>query len=233
MGMTYKQMQDDVLDLCQELQGRTDFTLKRVKRLINIGYKNFCKDTDALTSLFSITTVANQDTYSSSDLANWAFVYRVLSVKYVEETSEFGKELLPYPGGYAKLPRNKSYGEPDYYYLQDIGATTLRKIGTYPIIAASSETLEIQACHYPLTDLSADTDEPSIEDEYRSAIVYYAAARAMVIYAHSNPAWRTKATDMMSLYRSEIETFNLHKADGWGDSIKVTDVTRLGDDLVY
>lgn len=188
MGLTFKQMQDDVLDLCQELQRQTDFTLKRVKRMINRGYYDFVKKTDALVGTFSFTTVANQVTYSSSDLTSFAHVYKILHVKYLEAPDEFGRILKPYPGGYTGLPKLQSTGIPDFYYTLGIGTPGVRKIGTYPIIATSSETLEVLAYYSPSTELSADTDESLIEDEFRESFVFYAVSRLFSMYGHQKPS---------------------------------------------
>jgi len=225
MGMTFKQMQDEVLDLSQDLQKQTDFTLTRVKAAINRGYRAFVRATDCIPDIFSFTTVANQATYTSSDVANWAYAYKVIGAKYVEDSSEFGRVLKPYPGGYYRLPREKSYGEPLYYYILGTdGTQTLKEIGTYPIIDASSETLEVQAYRYPTADLSADGDEPTIPDEYREALSFYALWKLFSAYGHQNPSWRGKALDNKAFYQELVDSYKFENADIDIGNVRVSNV---------
>lgn len=223
MALDFKDMQDDVLDICQELQGRPDFTIDRVKRMINRGYYGFVKDTDCILDVLSFTTVANQVFYTSSDTANFAYAYKIVSAKYITESSEFGKPLIPYPGGHLNLPRNKGYGEPVYYYTQGVSGTNLKKIGTYPIIDVSSETLEVQVCRFPTTDLSSNTDEPAIHNAYRDALVFYAVWRLYHAYSHLNPAFRAKALEHKNLYRELVDDFKFQNNEEDLGGQQVTD----------
>jgi len=207
MATTFKDMQDDVLNECHDLQTRIDFSLTRIKRAINRGYHNFVKDTDCIFDSFNFTTVANQQYYDSSDVANFAYCYKISTVKYVEESTEFGKTLIPYPGGYNALPRNKSYGEPSYYYIRGMTSNNLRKIGTYPIMDSAGETLQVEGCRYPTSELSEASDEPEIDEEYRDAIIYYAVYRIYHSYFNLNKDWRSKSIEYKQLYKEIVDEF--------------------------
>ncbi len=220
---TFKNMQDDVKDISQELQGEADYNITRIKRMLNRGYRNFVKDTNAILDILTFTTVANQVFYTSSDTANWAFAYKIVSAKYITNT-EFGKVLIPYPGGRKGLPQEKSFGEPSYYYTQGMSSENLKKIGTYPIIDVSNESLEVEVYRYPTSDLSSDSDEPEIADEYRDALVYWAVWRLFSAYAHKNPAYRAKAVDYKSLYSEVVSDFRFQNFESDLGGFQVTDV---------
>lgn len=225
MATTFKNMQDDVKDIVQELQGVADFSTTRIKRMLNRGYRNFVKDTDCILDVFSFTTVANQVLYDSSDVANFAYAYKIVSVKYITDaTNEFGKVLQPYPGGHGRLPEDKSFGEPCWYYTRGISTNGMKKIGTYPIIDVANETLEVQAYRSPISDLSADADEPTIDDEYRDALVYYAVWRLFHSYSHRNPAFRAKAIEHKQLYDEVVEEFKFNNFQDDLGTQQVTDV---------
>ena len=96
--------------------------------------------------------------YSSADTANFAYAFKVIGARYIEDSDEFGKKLSPYPGGREMLPKLMSYGKPVYYYDLGMGSINQRKIGTYPIIDASDETLAVKVNRYPTADLSADAN---------------------------------------------------------------------------
>ncbi len=224
MAFDFKALQDDVLDICQEIQGKPDFTLVRVKEMINRGYTNFMVTADARLAVLTFTTVANQVFYGVSDTAPFEFVYKIVSILYITETSEFGKPLLPYPGGHTNLPRNKSFGEPAYYYTQGLGTPNRQKFGTYPIVNVSSEQLEVQGYASPAAALSANGDLPILEDRYRDALVYYAVWRLFSSYGHLNRDWRAKALEYKANYREVINDFKFTNYETDIGGIQVHDV---------
>jgi hypothetical protein len=221
-GNTFKQLQDDTLDICQDLQKKPDFTLVRVKRMINRGYRNFCKDTNCIEDVLNFTTVANQQYYSSTDTANFAYAYRVIGAKYITTATEFGKPLVRYPGGYSKLPKNMAYGTPVYYYDLGMGSVNQRKIGTYPIIDVV-ETLEVKVNRYPTVDLSAIGDIPVIDDEYHDALVFYAVWRLFHAYSHLNREWRNKAMEHKNLYDELVNQYKYQTFEDMGEFSQVYD----------
>lgn len=226
MATTFKNMQDDVLLLTQELQGKTDFNLVVIKRQINRGCRNFIKDTDCIFDILSFTTVANQLLYDSSDFANFAYAYKIVEpVKYITDSSaEFGKILLPYPGGRARLPKNLAHGEPEYYYTLGMSSNNKRQIGTYPVIDVSSETLEVPVYRYQISDLSLDASEPEFDDEYREAPIFYAVWKIFSFYSHLSPSWRAKAIEHKQLYDEVVLQFKFNNLEDDLGQQQVTDV---------
>ena len=106
--LTFKDIQDLVLDQLQEIQGATDFTLTKLKKYINLGYNDFTRRTRAFTTSYDVTTVADQTSYS---IIAGAF-YHISHVRYIEDSStEYGEPLRKYPGGYSNLPKNKDFGD--------------------------------------------------------------------------------------------------------------------------
>jgi len=197
---TFKNLQDDTLDLCQELQGRTDFTLTRIKRLINQGYYDFVRKTRILKDYDDITTVANQTSYDLSDQD-----IEVLSVKYV---SDSGSLLLkPYPGGWSNIPTATTYGTPEFYWYKNINTRSGGKIGTEPTINTSDNTLRIWVSKMFDSELSANDDVPELKLEYHDALVYYATWRLYAIYGHLNEAWSSKTLTFKNLYDGIIKDY--------------------------
>jgi len=210
MSLTFKNLQDDLKDEIQEILGQKDMTPTRIKRVLNRGYKQIVRDTKCLSQALSFTTVANQQYYTSAENSNWAYAFQIIDVKYITESTEFGKELFPYPGGYNKLPRNMSYGEPVYYYTYGQQGTPLQKIGTYPIIDVASETLSVNVYHDVITELTADSDPALIKDDFRDAITFYAAWKLIKPYGHLNPAWRQKANDNKAFYDEFVNSYKFN-----------------------
>ena len=85
----------------------------------------------------------------------------------------------------------------------------MRKIGTWPIANTSGDTLEVRAFSYPVADLSADDDEPKIQDEWTDGIVFYAVWRLFHIYGHAKREWRQKALEHKALYREVVNEYNI------------------------
>lgn len=209
---TFKQIQDDVLDLCQELQAQTDFTLKRVKRLINRGQIDFARKTKCIESDVSITTVANQAEYSYSDASDLQYFITIDHVRYIQSASDVGDVLKPYPGGWSALPKTMIYGTPTKYWHRKIFNRQGLKIGTWPIAGTSSLTLKVYGSILPTAEMSADGDYPQIADQYHDALVDYAVWRSFELYSHSNGAWANKAFAHKTLYENLVNELAMDSA---------------------
>lgn len=189
MALTFKNMQDLVIDNCQDLQKFTDFTRTKVSAYINRGYFDFVKRTKCITDTIDITTVADQESYSASDAANLAYVYHVYEVRFIDNLSgstpqEYGDKLMPYPGGHAGLPETWDTGTPRYYWLLGANTEDSFEIGTYPICSTSDYVLRVFAYMYPTSEMSSDSDEPIIGDAYRYSLVDFACWKLFKMYSH-------------------------------------------------
>ena len=147
--MDFNALIDDVLASTQELQREIDFTEVKYKKYINQGYYDFVEQTGCIEDIIDVTTVSNQTSYSSTDEASIANIFAVNHVRHIENgVTEVGRPLRPYPGGYANLPEDFSYGKPDYYWVRGMRvkqqtSVNSKKIGTWPVDSASSNTLRL------------------------------------------------------------------------------------------
>jgi hypothetical protein len=211
--MTFKNLIDDTLDLCQELQGKPDFTVVRVKRMINRAYYDFARQTRCLRTELNIATVANQESYAINDE-----VYDFHHLRYVtDSTAEYGKILYPYPGGYSKLPRNKGFGEPVYYYIVGIVTRTKSEIGFYPIPDAV-EAVKGWCTIFPggtsAPELTLDAHVPLFKDAWHDALVHYAVWKLFASYSHLNPAINRKSLEFKTFYNSDVQDFQMNNIFG-------------------
>ena len=187
---TFLELQDETIDICQDLLTFPDFNREKVKYYLNKGEKEFARLTRILQKKSTITTVADQTSYTVLDANN---VYMIEHVRYVEDSNnEYGWILPPFPGGYANLPKEKSFGHPRYYWFRYIQTSTTAEIGTVPIASAGSETIEYYHSYLP-ADMSLDADLPDIRPSFHSAISEYAVWKLHEIYAHKNRGFREKA----------------------------------------
>jgi len=203
--MTFKQLQDEVLDYCQELQSITDFSITKVKRFINRAQLDFIRQTKCKQLDIDITTVANQVSYTSSDAANLAFAFDVFEVRY-DDGTEWGNKLTF--RDHVTLPEQYQYGRPYEYWITGNHSKGNFTIGTFPIISVSSNTLRVSAFVYPLVDLSANTDEPVIEDAWQDALPEYAAYRLFKIYSHRDKAFVYRSREHKAEYQNYVEDYN-------------------------
>lgn len=202
--MDFKQLQDDVLDYCQELQGSVGFTLTRVKNQINRGYYDFVRRTKCIQTEVTVDTVANQFSYQ---LDPW--FYKIEHVRYIEDASadvlsgsasEIGEVLHPYPGGFASLPKNKEYGNPTWYWVRAADDRTKGEIGTVPIVNTSSYTIKIWLSIFPQSDMSTDATVPRIKEAWQDALVHFAVWKLFDSYSHLNAAYLTKSLNHKQQY---------------------------------
>jgi len=210
MALTFKNMQDLVIDNCQELQSIPDFTRTKVKAYLNRAYLDFVKRTKCITDTIDITTVADQESYSASDAANLAYVYHVYEVRYIDNLSgatpqEFGDKLKPHPGGHAGLPETWDTGTPRHYWLQGANTEDSFEIGTYPICSASNNLIRVFAYMYPTSELTNDSDEPVIGDAYRYALVDYACWKLFKMYGHRGREFKYRYNEHKQEYFEAIQ----------------------------
>lgn len=204
--MTFKRLQDDVIDLCQELQKNTDLTITKIKNVINRGYYDFVKQTYAITNTIDITSVADKISYTSSDAANLAYVYKPYQVRWIQSgVTERGKVLQPFPGGHANLPQRYEYGIPSHYVITQVHTRGNIALQTYPIDSASGNTIRVYAFMFPTADLSGATDQPLIKEAWQDALVKYAVWQLFSQYGHTNPAFRAKSLEYKSFYMEDVE----------------------------
>lgn len=206
--MDFDTLIDDVLGFTQELQKQVDFTEPRYKKYINQGYYDFVERTACIEDEIDITTVANQFSYDTSDQANIAYVYMINEVRHLE-TTEVGRILKPYPGGYGGLPEEYTYGRPCNYWTRGMrsksqSTNSAKKIGVWPIDSTSSNTIRLHVYRFPKTALSGATDEPEIEEAYAPALAIYAAYKLFNYYSHLKQTWRLKAKDLRSEYEEYV-----------------------------
>jgi len=152
--MTFKEIQDYLLLQSQELQGLTDYNLPIIKFIINRVYLDIVKKTKCIEDNVDITTVANQFSYSITDSANLAYIYKPYLVRYIRSgIDENGEKLTPYSGGYSNLPENRTYGTPKQYWIRGLHTRSEIEFGTIPICATTGNTIRISAFMFPLTKL--------------------------------------------------------------------------------
>jgi len=211
-------MQADSLDLLQEVQNHAQYTLAKLKHYINRGYYEFVKKTKCIEGSVTITTVANQFSYTISDAANLAYVYIPFSVRYIRDSDVYvGDVLKPWPGGYGNLPKKISYSSlPRYYWLKAVHTNTSIEVGTWPVADEDDKTIKIDAFMWPVSELSDDADIPNIKLAYHDALVYYAVSRIFGMVGHLQPEWKQKSLFYLSEFErlvSEANEFMAYQSD--------------------
>jgi hypothetical protein len=224
-SLTFKEIQDLALDQLQEVQASPDFTLKKLKRYINLGYNDLTRRTRAFTSSYDITTVANQESYD--DIKEGAF-YHVTHARYIEDsTTEYGDPLRLWPGGFGGLPKDKEFGNPYYYWIRYGGDNTAQELGTVPIAATASKTITVFGYNLP-TALSADADIPIIHEAYHEGLFQYPVWKICNAYAHKSKAIREKAIVARGEYLDIVNSAKRDAEDFIGDDIQTIDVYSRG-----
>ena len=232
---TFNQLQDDTLDLCQEIAAQTDFTMTKVKRQINRGYYDFVKRTACIQDVIDITTVADQESYTASDAANLAYVYKPWLVRYIEYdedagslVDERGDVLKPYHGGVSALPDVKYTGTPTHYWTRGVHTRGEFEIGTSPICSSSDRVIRVYAFMFPTADLSSDSDQPLMKEAWQDALVNYAVWKLHLPYVHLNKAWHQKAMEHKYYYEEDVATANENMlTETFDDFSQVVDVYNV------
>lgn len=68
--MQFSQIQTDALDLLHELSSSAQYSLDKLKHYINRGYYDFVRRTKCYEMSMNVATVADQETYTRSDLSD-------------------------------------------------------------------------------------------------------------------------------------------------------------------
>jgi len=206
------------------------YSLTKLKGYINRGNQTFVRKTKAIETNVDITTVANQFEYDESDAGGLANVAIPYQVRYVDGT-QLGERLKTWPGGFTNLPKEYSYGNPDFYWVRNVHAATVTspttytgiRIGTWPICGTSAKTLRVYAFMRPST-LVADAAEPEIQPEWHDALVYYAVARMFGMWQHLRPGWQKKSLFYMSEFERMVEEANAFMSIQSDEPIETEDV---------
>ena len=227
MATTFKDMQDAVVDsLHPAIKNQSNYSLTLVKSQLNNAYYNFVKRTKCIEGTVSITTVANQDSYTASDKAEIGNIIQPYEVRYIESgSSNNGYLLSPYPGGHSNLPRTKTYGIPSNYWIIGGNAKGKFEIGTWPIIDASGGTLKIWAFMWPSAEMNVDSDEPEIEEAYREALIDYALYKIYKRFKYLKDEWHNLSISYKNDYLSRIvEWQSENYTDDMGELPEVVDI---------
>ncbi len=218
--LTFKELQDLVLDQLQELQAMPDMTLVKIKKYINLGYKDFTRRTRILTDDFGITTVADQASY---EIINAGF-YHIGHVRYIEDSdTEYGEPLKLYPGGFAGLPRTKEFGIPCYYWVRYSGDNTAHELGTFPICSTADMTITVWGYSVPLS-MTADADVPIIHAAYHETLMLFPIWKICNSYAHKSKEIRQKGIAARDEYLEAVEMTKMENSSLTNDDIETIDI---------
>lgn len=219
--MTFKQLQDQLLDYLQEIQAIIDVTPDKMKHYINRGYYKFVKDARAMQSEYTLTFAANTVSYATEDY--WLGVEHV---RYNDDTTnKIGLPLDPYPGGYAGLPETKVFGKPRFYWLRSPHSRTKGELGLWPI-QSESATVKVWAYTSPTSDLSADGDVPLVKEVWHEALVDWATFQLFLIYSHRNPAFLQRAQLHKANYDRWVAEATYEMSELSGDPQPTYDIYR-------
>lgn len=196
--MTFKELQDACINEVFETYQAVGMTTTRVKSALNRAQTRVAAKGKILEKQFTKTTVANQASYTDS---GWDVIQEIRGVR-LQDGTEYGLELLPFPGGYNNLPREYEYSSsPGYFWAKypNTGGTTL-EIGTWPIYNTASDTLLIEAVYAP-ADMSADGDVCEVKDVYCDLVWMEAAEEILRQYQNRFPSLRNQLRDLGSAKR--------------------------------
>lgn len=222
--MTFAEIRADSLDIIQDWQQHGDYTVAKLNHYINLGNREFVRRTKCIEGNIDITTVANQFEYDQSDAAGLQYYLKAQQVRYIEVSTEVGRKLDPYPGGYFNLPKDKVYGTPYFYWIRNVQGRTIEsgstgsisrtgiRLGTWPIISSAGDpdgdtiaiTLRIEGYLYPAT-MTADTHIPEYDEAFHTAIVHYAAYRILRMFSEKFPEVRQKSIEQKQEFESIVE----------------------------
>ena len=215
--MTFLEMQADAIDLLQEITNHPQYTLAKLKGYINRGNFTFVRKTKCIEGSLTITTVANQFSYSESDQSNLADLMIPYQVRYQDANlaAEIGRPLKPWPGGYTNLPQKYSYGTPYFYWVRNVHAASVTDptafvgiyVGTWPVAGTSSKTIWIDGFFRPST-LVNDAAESEIQPEWHDALVFYAVSRMFGMFGHLKKSWGDKSVFYMSEFERMVNDAN-------------------------
>lgn len=193
------------------IKAQTEYTTARVQHYVNRGYFDFVRRTKCIEEEIDITTVDAQPYYDVTDKADLAYVYHINEVRYIiAGSTDVGYKLKPFPGGHRLVPRVISTGTPTHYWVQFVNVDNDVRIGTWPVINGTGNTLRLFTYMFPKTLLSANADEPVIKIAYRDALSFYAVSKIYSMFSHINPQWQVQADRYMGLYMDQVEDYKYH-----------------------
>lgn len=212
------------------ITAQTACTQARRYHYLNRGYYKFVAKTQCIESVIDITTVDEQDYYTSSDAANLAYIYKPYEVRYIDAAdADNGWKLRPFPGGHRAIPRVKSYARPDYYWVQFTNVHDDIRIGTWPVANANGDTLRIYAYMFPTSELSTGTDVPVIKEFAHDALAYYAIAEIYRMFKHINPDWDKLSQQYMQMFEAEAANYKYFMFEDMSDEYP----TFIADDEYF
>ena len=227
MSTNFSDLQSAVIDsLHPAIKSQSNYSLALVKSELNKAYLDFVKRTKCIEGTVSITTVANQESYTASDEATIGNIIQPYEVRFIQSGStDNGYLLSPYEGGHSNLPRVKTYGIPYNYWIVGGNAKGKFEIGTWPIISESGGTLKIWAFMWPSSELTLDTDEPEIEEAYRDALADYALYKIYRKFKYLNESWHNLSVTYKNDYLEKVAGWQHENySDDMGELPSVVDV---------
>jgi hypothetical protein len=234
----FSDIQNEITDLVKPLASLPDYSTLNADKdhYINRGYIDFVRRTGGIEDRIDITTVAEQTSYSTTDAANLKYVFRVMQVRWDEDTTAYassdweGLLLKPYPGGYGSLPKVRSYGSPYWYWTRKNMNKGGLIIGTWPIVGTANQTIRVFCTRFPTSLLANATDEPDIMVAWQPAIIHYAVWKLYNVYSHRNPNWERKAIEHRDYYFEYIQSAQGDFAlDSYDDDLHVVEAENSGD----
>lgn len=216
--MTFAEIRADALDIIQDWQNHDDYTVAKLNHYINLGNREFVRRTKCIEGNIDITTTANQFEYTQADGADLEYYLKAQQFRYIENSTEVGRKLDPFPGGYFNLPKDKIYGTPYYYWIRGVQGRSITtagtptgsiirtgvRCGTWPIITASSETLRIEGYLYPAL-MNADTHVPEYDEAFHTAISHYGAYRILRMFSEKFSEVRAKSLEQKQEFEAIID----------------------------
>lgn len=208
------EVQDHIRPLFSEIPDYSSLN-KDLGHHINRGYFDFVKRIGGIEDRIDITTVANQEAYTYADTGatNLKYGLKIIQVRWDEDSSDYdasdweGQILVPFPGGYANLPKTRVYGRPYYYWYRHVGKKGGMTIGTWNIIDTADQRIRVWFTRMPSSLLSSDTDEPEIPVGWQEALVDFAVWKMYRVYSHKNKEYKEKAITHRDLYFEAVHDY--------------------------
>lgn len=198
VNSTYKEIQDNVLDLL----GKADSsTRNRVKKWINLGQNDF-----VLRELWpfrevtdTITTIAGTQEYTLSSEFTDIDASNIISVA-IQGASQ--KKLTYWP--FNQLRAYKPDFDQDASAVPQIYYVKAGKIGFWPV---PNDAYTVAVDYYKLpTELSSDSDTSIIPVSYRDALIHYALSMEHDYNTHPDLAMKSmnRYEEVLTLARNNL-----------------------------
>jgi hypothetical protein len=209
MAITFETIQGMVTEqLSPAIKAQSTYSATVLKKYINRGYHDFNRRCLCIKESNDITVVANQLSYTASDLAGLANVRMPYEVRYITSgSSDIGDKLSPLPGGHAALPKTKSFGRPTNYWLLGTNAKGEFEIGTWPVASSAGDTVRVWSYQWVATELVNASDVALIHDAYCDALVYYALSKINKMFSWINKDFANEAMMNWSAYMDLVQDY--------------------------